>query len=462
MSKLVSSTFPQLLLLHPLLLSLYLITPISTTAPLNFFEKEALLSIMDSISSDRDWRSYSSEDPCNPSSSWPGLECKPGSDNRFHVTKLVFGTHPNPTCRSSATFPFQIFNLPYLQSIHFLNCFKIKKTTLFLPHSNFSSLQQLSLKANPALIGPIPTQISSLESIQVLTLSQNNLRGEIPEAISTLTSLIHLDLSYNRLTGKIPAQVGKLSSLVDLDLSYNSLNGPIPTSIGEMGMLQKLDLSSNSLLGSIPQSVENLKLLTFLALSENRLSGYPKPPNGLANLQNLQYLFMDSNPMFVPLPPELGRLQRLQELKLANSGYSGQIPASFTWLKNLTALSLEDNRLSGEIPPGLGGLNRIYHLNLSRNMLAGVVPFSVEFLRRLGRNLDLSGNSGLCFNGSSNDFKGIFNGVGVCGSRLSSTTPNILHPLKSSSVSSSSSFVYWVFGFMSFSAIYLCLGLCLT
>ncbi|PKU80663.1 receptor like protein 29-like [Dendrobium catenatum] len=466
MLLLLSPSFPKLIILHLLLFSLNFISSISAITMDNF-EKEALLSIMDSMSPDRHWRSYSNEDPCNPSSSWPGLECKPGLDNHFHVTKLVFGTHPNPTCRSSATFPSQIFTLPFLQSIHFLNCFKTKKTTLFLPHSNFSSLQQLSLRANPALIGPIPPHIFSLESLQILTLSQNNLQGEIPEAISALSSLIHLDLSYNALTGKIPVQMGKLSSLVDLDLSYNSLIGPIPTSIGEMVMLQKLDLSSNSLTGSIPLSFKNLKLLIFLALSDNRLSGYPRPPNGLTNLQSLQYLFMDGNPMFVPLPPELGRLRRLQELKLANSGYSGRIPGSFTWLKNLTALSLENNHLSGEIPSGLGGLSRIYHLNLSRNLLDGVVPFNAEFLSRLGRNLDLSGNSGLCFNGSSNVFRESFDGVGVCESRpsSSSSTSNVFQPLESSSVASPSSryhstqILHWVLGFLSFSAIYLCICL---
>lgn len=376
---------------------------------------------MEAMSSDRNWRA-SNPDPCRTGSLWPGLECKPLEDNHLHVTRLDFGNSPNPSCKKAAAFPSEVFHLPHLQSLFFFNCFKTTKTTLSVPTSSAShskiapALQQLSLKSNPALVGPIPPQLSSLTSLQVLTLSQNRLYGKIPEAISLLTSLIHLDLSYNSLSGPIPTQISGLRTLVDLDLSYNSLTGPIPASIGKLGLLQKLDLSTNSLSGTIPESVGNLSLLTFLALSNNKLSG--EFPKGLPNLQSLQYFIMDDNPMFVPLPFQLGRLVRLQELRMANSGFSGPIPGSFSWLTNLTALSLENNKLTGEIPPGLSELGRIYHLNLSRNLLGGVVPFDATFIRRLGRNLDLSGNPGLCVDGSER-LEGVKVGVGVCGANRS-------------------------------------------
>ncbi|PKA65340.1 Protein too many mouths [Apostasia shenzhenica] len=446
---------------HNLLLLPLILLPLTFASPnanaMEGSETETLFSIMSSMSSDRDWRSYA-PDPCSPGSSWPGIECKPGPNGRLHVTKLIFGTPPNPTCKASATFPSQIFDLPFLQSAHFFSCFKSKKTTLFFPRSSLSSpLQQLSLRANPSLIGAIPPQIAFLKSLQVLTLSQNHLHGEIPESISSLSSLIHLDLSYNSLNGRIPPQMGKMTGLIDLDLSYNSLTGLIPPSIGEMGSLQKLDLSSNSLWGSIPQSFGKLKMLTFLALSDNRLNGFPHI--GLEKLQSLQYLIIDSNPMFTPLPPELGELPRLQELRLANSGYSGAIPRSFTRLRNLTTLSLGNNHLSGEIPQGLGGLSKMYHLNLSRNMLTGVVPFSDEFLRRLGRNLDLSGNPGLCLNGTGG-LEGIL-GVGVCGKSSSSSSSDVEQPLDGSRKGASSlgdRMSYWGFGIVGFSAMYcLCL-----
>ncbi|KAG9448151.1 hypothetical protein H6P81_014279 [Aristolochia fimbriata] len=390
-------------------------------------ERETLFIVMENMSSDRKWR-VTNPNPCKPGASWPGLECKVASDNRLHVSRLDFGIPPNPVCKPTATFPAQVFELPFLQSLFFFNCFTHAKTTISIPPviRTGTSLQQLSLRSNPSLVGPIPPQISLLKSLEILTLSQNRLRGRIPPEISRLTSLIHLDLSFNFLTGPIPKQLGSLRSLVGLDLSYNALTGPIPESIGLMGILQKLDLSSNLLSGPIPNTLENLNALVFLALSSNRFSGYLA--GALPKLQNLQYFIMDDNPMFMPLPPELGKLVKLQEIRLANSGYFGVIPASFSQLMNLTTLSLENNSLTGEIPPGLNSLSRIYHLNLSRNMLVGEVPFDSGFLRRLGRNLDLNGNPGLCLN-SSQALESAKFGIGLCGNNR---TGSVLHPLKRS------------------------------
>ncbi|PIA25952.1 hypothetical protein AQUCO_10200014v1 [Aquilegia coerulea] len=399
------------------------------------FELETLFKIMETVSSDRNWR-LTNPTPCKPGSQWPGIECKQGVDNHVHVSRLDFGSNHFPSCKNTATFPSQIFNLPYLQSVFFYHCFTHTKTSLSIPPriSSASSLQQLSLRSNQALTGPIPPQISLLNSLQILTLSQNNLNGKIPDQLFTLTSLIHLDLSYNFLTGTIPNQVGMLRNLVGLDMSYNTLMGSIPPTIGQLGILQKLDLSSNLLTGSIPPTIEKLNLLVFIALSNNKLGG--KFPKGLAKLNSLQYFLMDDNPMFIPLPFEFGRLLKLQELRLANSGYTGTIPQSFTQLKNLSTLSLQNNKLVGEIPVGLSGLSHIYHLNLSRNMLSGVVPFNSGFFNRLGRNLDLTGNPGLCLNGSE-PLDSLKIGVGVCGKNNS---PYMNKPLKKSQASPSHGF----------------------
>ncbi|KAJ4836832.1 hypothetical protein Tsubulata_032122 [Turnera subulata] len=376
-------------------------------------EEETLFKIMDSMSSDQTWRT-SYPKPCSPGSTWPGIECKVGPDNHLHVSRLDFGTQSTPSCKATATFPHQIFALPYLQSVFFFKCFTRTTATLSVPPLRLSnsSLQQLSLRSNPALVGPIPPQISSLKSLQVLTLSQNHLSGPIPVGIFGLTSLVHLDLSYNMLTGPIPNQLGNLKNLQGLDLSYNLLAGSIPDTIGHLGLLQKLDLSSNKLTGRIPESIESLGLLAFMALSNNRLTG--KFPPGLPKLQSLQYFIMDDNPVYTTLPAEFGELVKLQELRLANSGYRGAIPPSFSLLMNLSTLSLQNNRLTGDIPVGFGGLSHIYHLNLSGNLLGGVVPFNASFLKRLGRNLDLSGNPGLCLSPSEAYNVKLGIGVSVC------------------------------------------------
>ncbi|KAL6845086.1 hypothetical protein ACP4OV_024581 [Aristida adscensionis] len=393
----------------------------AAAAAMDLAERETLFRVMEAVSSDRDWRTES-PDPCG--APWPGLECKPagassgaGNAARMHVTRLDFGVEPNPTCKDTAAFPPEVFSLPRLQSLFFVDCFTnpAATTTLTLPapaNLSASGLQQLSIRANPSLSGTMPPALASLRSLQVLTISQNGLvRGGIPQGIGELTSLVRLDLSYNALSGPVPSQIGELRSLVGLDLSYNSLSGAIPGRLGELRQLQKLDLSSNNLTGGIPCSFANLTSLTFLALSNNALSGHFPP--GLSGLRDLQYLIMDNNPMGVPLPSELGDLRRLQELRLAGSGLSGPIPEAFGQLASLTTLSLQDNNLTGQIPAGLSRLGRMYHLNLSNNALGGAVPFDGAFLRRLGRNLDLSGNSGLCLDDRS-VLRSLGVGVGAC------------------------------------------------
>ncbi|KAL0537436.1 hypothetical protein IC582_026414 [Cucumis melo] len=401
-----------------LLLSLFSPILANNLAPISMlpFELETLFKIMDSMSSDQNWR-LSHPNPCQPGSSWPGLECKSSlinNTNFFHVSRLDFGTYPYPSCKPTAIFPSFIFDLPHLHSLFFFNCFTHTNTTLSISPFSNSSLQQLSLRSNPALTGPIPSRLSSLKSLKILTLSQNRLFGAIPNEIFELVSLVHLDLSYNMLTGSIPIELGNLRSLEGLDLSYNLLNGSIPTTIGQLGLLQKLDLSSNSLTFNIPDSIVKLYSLVFLALSSNQFRGYF--PKGLEKLQNLQYFIMDDNPMQIPLPLAFGELVKLQELRLASCGYFGIIPPSFSLLKNLTTLSLQNNHLSGQIPVGFSGLSHIYHLNLSRNSLSGAVPFNSSFLKRLGKNLDLTGNPSLCF-GPSEAITAQKFGVTVCGSK---------------------------------------------
>lgn len=375
-------------------------------------ETEALFEVMESMSADAKWRKAYPR-PC-VQGTWPGLECKQGNDNFLHVSRLNFGYKPNPSCKKNALFPISIFKLSYLQALFMFQCFMHDNVTIPFGFRKLApSLEQLSLRANKGLTGEIPRDFGSLRGLQVLTLSQNNLQGSILPDLGRLNSLMHLDLSYNSFEGKIPQGMGSLSSLLGLDLSYNNLRGPIPESLGNLRTLQKLDLSSNSLTGHIPAALGNLNNLEFIALSNNKITG--RFPPSLGSLQSLQYFIMDKNPMFSPLPVELGNLRKLQELRLASSGYSGSIPVGYGKLVNLSSLNLENNRLSGRIPSIIGNLSHMYHLNLSGNMLSGALPFSSEFLHRLGKNIDLKGNLGLCVNASQAMQRSQYLGVDVCG-----------------------------------------------
>ncbi|KAF8408856.1 hypothetical protein HHK36_004925 [Tetracentron sinense] len=334
--------------------------------------------------------------PCTDTP-WPGIKCEIDQDPPiFHVTKIHVGPDfTTPPCKISAKLSKSLLKLPYLKTLSIFNCFLTSPVTLS-PYlfGTFSSLEQLVLKNNPALSGEIPPTLAEISSLTVLSLSQNSLQGEIPKELGGLGSLEQLDLSYNHLSGEIPEEIEGLKGLTILDLSWNGLQGQLPNSLGQLQLLQKIDLSSNRLVGRIPPDIGKLKRLVLLDLSHNSLEG--PIPETLSGLEDLEYLLVEDNPISTGIPLFLGALRKLTVLSLSGSGFIGPIPTFFPSLKLLTALSLDNNSLNGTVPPNLGALPNLGQLNLSQNMLSGELCLPEEFINRLGKRLDVRGNSGLC------------------------------------------------------------------
>ncbi|KAF3435146.1 hypothetical protein FNV43_RR22233 [Rhamnella rubrinervis] len=94
----------------------------------------------------------------------------------------------------------------------------------------------------------------TLDAVNSIDLSNNNLSGEIPVELTSLIGLRTLNLSMNHLTGKIPGDIGEMKWLESLDLSMNKIVGQIPTSMTSLTFLSYLNLSYNSLSGIIPTS----------------------------------------------------------------------------------------------------------------------------------------------------------------------------------------------------------------
>ncbi|XP_077211086.1 uncharacterized protein LOC143846520 [Tasmannia lanceolata] len=335
--------------------------------------------------------------PCTDTP-WPGIQCEVGQEEVpiFHVTKLHIGPDiANPVCKTSAKLSESLVRLPYLKTLSIFSCFII--STVTLPPSlfgTFSYLEQLVIKSNPSLSGEIPPSLAEVSTLKVLSLSQNSLQGRIPKEFGRLDSLMQLDLSYNDLSGEIPDEIGGLRSLTILDLSQNGLQGQVPYTLGQLQSLQKIDLSSNMIVGTIPPHIGILSMLVLLDLSNNLLSG--PIPEALSDLKELEYFLVENNPINTRIPMFLGSLTKLTVLSLAGCGFSGPIPTSIGSLAHLITLSLDRNRLSGTVPPNLGALPNLSQLNLSQNLLSGELSFPEEFVNRLGKRLDVRGNSGLC------------------------------------------------------------------
>ncbi|CAH9060026.1 unnamed protein product [Cuscuta epithymum] len=117
--------------------------------------------------------------------------------------------------------------------------------------------------------GTLPLNLKNLTKLELFDASNNNLTGAIPKFAD---SLIFLSLHTNNLSGEIP-DLSHLNQLTHLDISNNQLTNGVPPSIEALINLKYLNLSNNKLTGSIPHRLTRLTALETLDLSNNRLSG---------------------------------------------------------------------------------------------------------------------------------------------------------------------------------------------
>ncbi len=100
-------------------------------------------------------------------------------------------------------------------------------------------------------------------------------------------------------------------------------------------------------------------------------------------MSNLDSLWLDSNRLTGPIPPQLGNLSKLTVLSLGNNQLSGPIPAGLWNLLELRVLTLSENHLVGSLPNELGNLLLLDSLNLQGNRLVGEIPSSIVNLTNL-------------------------------------------------------------------------------
>ncbi|KAI8001773.1 putative LRR receptor-like serine/threonine-protein kinase [Camellia lanceoleosa] len=146
-------------------------------------------------------------------------------------------------------------------------------------------------------MGPIPTTIFNISTLQIIAFMQNQFSSELPSSIGvSLPNLEGLYLGENDLSGIVPDSISNASKLVILVLSSNRFNGSTPSSLGNLRLLDYLYLLGNKFtceyssfselnflaslsscrqlrkLGPIPQSICSLVDLEFCDLSHNNLS----------------------------------------------------------------------------------------------------------------------------------------------------------------------------------------------
>ncbi|KAJ1419321.1 Leucine-rich repeat [Sesbania bispinosa] len=279
--------------------------------------------------------------------------------------------------------------------------------------SSLQNLQVLSM-SSCNLSGPLDSSLASLQSLSILRLNQNNLASPVPEYFGSFSNFTTLQLSGCRLNGVFPKNIFQIPSMQVLDVSDNlDLHGSLPN-FPLQGSFNTLNLSHTNFSGPLPESIHNLRQLSTLDLSNCKFNG--TLPNSVSDLTQLVHLDLSFNNFTGPLP-SFNRSKALTVLSLNHNDFKDFEGPFQSLSSNLFKLDLHSNQLQGPAPTFLknaiyldyssNGFNSInsedigshfpflYFLSLSNNSFHGRIHESFCNISGL-RALDLSHNS---FNG---------------------------------------------------------------
>ena len=87
-----------------------------------------------------------------------------------------------------------------------------------------------------------------------LRIEKNNLNGTVPSELSALSSLEIMSLSIGDMQGTLPSELGDLTRLNFFQMVDVKLHGTIPESFGKLTSMETFSVYNNELSGELPES----------------------------------------------------------------------------------------------------------------------------------------------------------------------------------------------------------------
>ncbi|KAJ6801711.1 putative LRR receptor-like serine/threonine-protein kinase isoform X2 [Iris pallida] len=128
-----------------------------------------------------------------------------------------------------------------------------------------------------SLEGPFPPIFATLSSITQLSVSDwKGGDGKFPP-LQNMKGMEYLYLRNLSISGQLPDYIGSMNKLDTLDISFNNLSGTIPGTFVGLQSTSYIFLTNNMLQGSIPHWILSSKY--NLDVSYNNFTGTPAPPD---------------------------------------------------------------------------------------------------------------------------------------------------------------------------------------
>ena len=169
--------------------------------------------------------------------------------------------------------------------------------------------------------------------------------------------------------------------IVKLGLYTIELTGPLSPEIAQLTQLNDLYLSNIGFSGAIPPELAELRQLTRLYLNNNQFEG--QIPSQLANLPLLSMLGLGHNRLSGTIPVQLANMPSIEMLDLSNNQFTGALPIWDSASFRASTLYLGNNQFTGAIPASYGNLVSLQRLSFSETAVSGQLPASLGNLLNL-------------------------------------------------------------------------------
>ncbi|KAL5070951.1 hypothetical protein RYX36_021838 [Vicia faba] len=204
--------------------------------------------------------------------------------------------------------------------------------------------------------------IEKMTSLKQLWVNVNSFTGPIPD-LSNLTQLTDVCFRDNRLTGVVPPTLTSLPSLKVVNLTNNQLQGSPPKF--QNGVTVDNDLSGTNSFCTEGAGQPCSPLVNAL-LSVVEPLGYP---------YILAQTWKGNDPCggntWKGVVCSGGNISIID---FRNLGFSGSVSPSFASLSSVTKLLLSNNNLTGTIPNELANMPALKEIDVSNNSLYGQIP----------------------------------------------------------------------------------------